>query len=92
LENSLFFRDIFIIDAIMNNQNLSTFNIRNRKSILFTQGLLETYHRKAKTCSPEERFIYQAFVGFVDGKEVTPSATRAYIQEYFERLRKSMTA
>jgi hypothetical protein len=92
LENSPFFRNLFIIDAIVNNQNLATFNVRNRRSIVFTQGLLETYHRNAKSCSPEERFIYRAFVNFVEGKEVAPSATRSYIQDYFERLRESMTA
>ncbi|MBO8157963.1 N-6 DNA methylase [Thermosyntropha sp.] len=85
---SEYFKDLFIIDTIMNNQYISIFNIDNPNSILWTRGLFEEYKTKSAGFIEEHGRIniYRIFTDFVEGKG-GKEMIRKITSEYFYNIK-----
>jgi hypothetical protein len=70
------FRDLCVIDTIVNNPNVSAFDIDNPGNVLHSKGLLDTYRSKAN----KHHGIYGLFVDFCEGR---PTDLKSRLAEYF---------
>lgn len=80
------FRDLCVIDTIVNNPNIAAFDPRNPESILHSKGLLERYREKSGATKPD---YYRLFVEYCEelATELKPLLAE-YFTGYFEKLKK----
>jgi hypothetical protein len=80
LENQEF-RDICIMDLIINNQSLEPLSIKNKDSFLYKNFVINDFRRKIKNDN-----LYQKFIDFVDNSYDARDFFKAYFEEKFKRL------
>jgi hypothetical protein len=88
LESNKFLQDAFIIDTIIHNQNLNTFNTENPMSIIWTKDIFKNFESYSADCQNDPN-IYKIFIDFVNRKEVDLKPIKKFITGYFLQLKGS---
>lgn len=79
------FRDICIMDTIIENQRLAAFDLKNTDSILQKKFVLNDFRRKAK----QGHQLYKDFIQFVDKGANVRANFRKYFEGHFKTLLKN---
>lgn len=79
------FRDICIMDTIIENQRLTAFDLKNSNSILQKKFVLNDFRRKAK----QGHQLYKDFIQFVDKGADVRDSFKKYFEGHFKTLLKN---
>jgi hypothetical protein len=84
--NEVIFRDICIMDTIINNQNLSSLNINNKKSFLYTKFLINNFKRKKNN-----NIFYSKFIDWLESEIDVKNDFKKYFINIFNKMLQDIT-